>query len=221
MDDERGLWLVIERKSIAWPTEYAYRHSNDHVVIEIVSHELEGLPMECLYELRLPMLLQGSRKEVTDFASGVGKAIRARWDEITSGTCFKGRSGACWWRFGKVPEWEREDEEPTSGLKVAWIGRGLAVTDSVDPVKPPEELIKARHKIYGSCTDKFTAYSAARRVLVLDPFGALRMENLEFWRNLWTHFPPLACIGEIWSGIFDWVTDTEQDWIFERLYIGA
>src|SRR4051812_31367588 len=56
--------LVVERKSISWPSDYAHRHSNDHFVSDLFSQELKDLLPEKLYQLRLPMLVKGTQLEL-------------------------------------------------------------------------------------------------------------------------------------------------------------
>src|SRR5262252_6392410 len=56
LDLVTNIRLVVERKSIAWPTDYAYRHSNDHFVFDVFSRALKGVGFEDLYEIRLPLL---------------------------------------------------------------------------------------------------------------------------------------------------------------------
>jgi len=218
VDEERGVSLVIERKSIAWPIDYAYRHSNDHLISEVVLHDLQGLPLDTLYELRLPILIEGKSKEVTEFAKDAAREIRASWKSIEGGTRIRKGNGDLWWQFGKVPEWDFDEGAPTRGLKVTWVGQSLVASDFIDPSNPPEQLLAALQRVYASCTNKFDSYTDARRVLVLDPFGNLCTEDLTFWQRLWAKCPPSEPIGEIWSGMFDWVTDEEEGWIFERLY---
>jgi hypothetical protein len=220
-DEKSNASLVIERKSIVWPTDYIYRHRNDHVVSDVILSELEGLEMKDLYVLRLPMLIKGREKELRNFAEQAGKAIRKNWKNIAAGTRYKGGEGEWWWRFGKAWDGEFEDGAPKQGITVSWIGPSLTFDDFIDPVLPPKELVEKLRSMFANCADKFSGYPYARRILVIDPVGDLRSKNRDFWEALWKHYSPPPEIGEIWSGICDWVTDTEQDWIFEPLYEGA
>jgi hypothetical protein len=64
LDAERCLSLVIERKSLHWPSDYPHRHKNDHLIAKIFSERLRDLCADALYELRLPMLIPGKEKEL-------------------------------------------------------------------------------------------------------------------------------------------------------------
>jgi hypothetical protein len=221
VDAETGLQLVVERKSISWPADYPYRHSNDHAVGELLSRELRDLANDDLYEVRLPMLMEGRREELLGFALEAAKQIRANWSAIASGSGLKGRVGdKWWWVFHRLPDWDREDDAPAKGLKIALVGPGRSLYDYLDPGRLPDALASSIRKIYASCSAKFSWYPEARRILLLDPHGDLRTESADWWQAVLAGSPPPAEIGEIWSGVLDWITDDTEDWIFERLYSG-
>jgi len=218
VDAQTNLNLVIERKSISWPIDYPYRHSNDHFVFDVLSQALKGLKLNDLYEVRFPMLIRGKREELRPFVLVAADAIRANWTKVASGAALKQQVSAdWWWGFRRVPEPEREDNSPPTGLQVTWVGRSMGLDHYLDPAKLPDDLALALRKIYSACVAKFAAYADAKRVLVLDPHGDLRHQPIDWWKELWSALPPATEIEEIWSGIFDYVDDESQDWQFERL----
>ena len=219
VDENRGLELVIERKSISWPTDYPYRHSNDHFVFEVFSQALKDFRFDDLYEIRFPMLIRGKREDLCPFVLAAADKVRANWSKIQSGAALKERVTAdWWWGFRRVPDEEREEGSSAKGLLATWVGRSMLLNDYLDPLRPPDGLSLALRKIYVSCAAKFTSYPHARRVLVLDPLGDLRHEPKDWWHSLWSTLSPATEIGEIWSGIYDFVDDESQEWRFECLY---
>jgi hypothetical protein len=217
-DDGTSKSLVIERKSLPWPLDFVHRHKNDHVAADVVQKSLQGLPTTELYELELPMLISGRQKDVEAFAENAGVAIRRNWSAIIAGRRFKGGQGKMWWRFGRVSENARQEDDPACGIKITWTGPSMVFEDYLDPEHLPEELVAKIQKIYTSCTAKFSSYEDARRILVIDPLEDLRYKDNEFWSLVFKAFPPPAAIDEIWSGFYDLVTDTESDWTFKCLY---
>lgn len=219
VDAQTNLELVIERKSVSWPIDYPYRHSNDHFVSELFSQALRGLEFNDLYEIRFPMLVRGKREELRPLVLAAADAIKTKWTQVEDGVAITRRVSAdWWWGFRRVPGPEREDNSPPIGLQVTWVGRSMSLDDYLDPAKLPEDLRRAMRKIYSACTAKFTYYGAAKRVLILDPHGDLRHQPADWWNDLWSALPPAAEIEEIWSGIFDYIDDESQDWQFERLH---
>jgi hypothetical protein len=218
LDSERNLQLVIERKSISWPVDYAHKHANDHFVSDLFSEHLKGLATGGLYELRLPLLIDGSQSELRLFAREASQKIRSHWQQVASSKPLKGRINekSCW-VFRKVPEWDREDDAPNEGLQFTFLGHLVSSIDYIDPTRLPEELVSDLQKIYSRCVKKFMPYSNARRVLSLDSHGDLRDQDADWWRKVLSVYPPPVEIEEVWSGIFDWNDEGLQGWIFERL----
>jgi hypothetical protein len=217
VDSEQDLQLVIERKSISWPIDYPYRHKKSHFVTERFCEELTGLPPDDLYELRLPMLIEGKESELRAFALKAARQIRSQWSQVAAGSILKGIIDDRWpWAFGKVPDWEKEDDAPSKGLKFTFVGSS-SVFDYVDPTNLPAQLASALLDIYSRCVRKFASYPEARRVLALDPHADLRYRDKDWWQGAFSALPPPAEINETWLGVFDWVAEDLEGWVFERL----
>src|SRR6266849_4372724 len=205
MDSQRSLQLVIERKSISWPIDYAHRNSNDHFVSDVFAEEMKSLPLDDLYELRLPMLIEGTQPELRSFVLGAAQKIRLHWPQVVAGRILRERvSEKWWWAFRKVPDSDREGEAPSKGWQFTFVGRGSSRFDQLDPTSLPADLISTLQRIYSSCARKFTLHPHARRVLVLDPYEDLRDQSRDWWHDVFSATPPPVEIEEIWSGIFDW-----------------
>ena len=219
LDSERNQELVIERKSIAWPSDYPRRHANDHFISDRFSEQLKDLACDSLYELRLPMLIDGTQSELRLFALQASEKIRSHWPKLAAHKTLKGRiNEKSWWVFRKVPDWDREDDAPSEGLQFTFQGPLVSSFDSIDPVNLPEELIANLQKIYLRCVKKFEHYANARRVLSLDSYGDLRDYDADWWRKVFSVYPPPVEIEEVWSGMFDWNYEGIECWIFERLF---
>ncbi len=219
VDPSRNAQLVVERKSLSWPIDFAQRHSNDHFVGDVFKEKTKDIPMEDdLYCLRLPMLMEGTQKELRPFAERIAERVRSHWSKVSAGLVLKGQfSDRLWWRFGKVPEWDRDEETPRTGLGFYYEGPATAWLDSFDPTNPPSELVTALTKIYAGCAKKFAAYPEARRVLILDLYEDLRNYDQAWWSEVLSISIPPALIGEVWSGVFDWTERGVLEWTFERI----
>jgi hypothetical protein len=217
VDGVRNTRLVIERKSISWPDDYPYGHKKSHFAADQLSAELTGLPTKHLYEIRLPMQMEGKDSELKAFALRATAEIKKAWPEIATGSILTGRIDNRWpFSFRQVPEWEKEENAPVSGLKFIFVGSS-SVFDFIDPTDLPEQIASALRKIYFGCVKKFGAYSEAKRVLVLEPHADLKRRSVVWWREVFSVLPPPDEVGEIWSAKFDWVDDSSEAWVFERL----
>lgn len=219
IDKESGVELVLERKSISWPVDYAYRHSADHEIADVFSQGLKDLVTDELYEIRLPMLMEGKRAELRLLAAKAVKEIRAAWATVSAGGRIRGCAGDNWrWNFGKSPSFDREPETPVSGLAVEWVQESNLLTDFLDPTRLPSDLVSSIEKILENCSKKFHAYPGRRRILLLDPHGDLRFQAPTWWGEVWASLPPPPEIGEVWAGLYDWIDDEREDWVFSQLF---
>ncbi len=217
MDSGNNIELVIERKSISSPVDFVHRHSNDHFVSELFEAKLKDLPFDDLYEIGLPMLISGTQPQLRAFVLAAVQSIRSHWP-IAEGMVLKSRPGKRWWSYKRVPEWNRLDGAPSKGLQFTWSEPPTSQPDCIDAANPPQHIAFALQNIYSSCVKKFATYPNARRILVLDPYGELRYQNADWWRDLFSVLPPPTEIEEIWSGMFDWITEKSEGWTFERLH---
>lgn len=85
-------------------------------------------------------------------------------------------------------------------------------------IDPPTELLADVARLLDSCVLKFQACLDARRILLIDQLGELRYMGDLLWAHILERVPPPPEISEIWIGTHDWITDWEQDWIFEKQY---
>jgi hypothetical protein len=212
LDLERNVQLVIERKSICWPTDHFHRHSNDHFVSALFGQGLKSLAIEGAYEIGLPMLMKGTQRDLRLFVDAAVQSIQADWPRVVTGATVRGeRNGEHWWSCRKV-----RTKQPW-GWQFNFTGQASSVLDCVDASDLPEGIALDLKKLYLSCQRKFALYPTARRVLVLEPYEDLRYRGADWWNEVFSSFPPPNEIGEVWSGIFDYVTDELKDWVFEKL----
>jgi hypothetical protein len=219
VDSETKLRLVVERKCILWPIDYAQKHKNDHLVATIFSQLLEGPLDDGLYELSLPVLIGGTQRELTSLVLNAAQQILSKLPKVKAGESLRHRVNEQWqWKIRKVSPWDIEDGEPSKGLKVSFITPHSIWFESIDATNLPAELLTALQRIYSSCVKKFAGYTDSRRVLVLDAHAALRYQSTDWWGRLFSIYRPPIEIGEIWLGICQWVDEGVEGWIFERLY---
>jgi hypothetical protein len=217
VDSGRNIQLVIERKSISSPADFAHRHSNDHFVSDLFEDGLKGIPFDDLYEISLPMLISGTQPQLRAFVLAAVQSIRSHWP-IAEGMVLRSPPGKRWWTYRRVPEWNKLDDAPSKGLQFTWSELPTSNRDYIDAANLPQHVTSALQHIYSNCVKKFVPYSNARRILVLDPHGNLRYQGVEWWRDVFSVLPPPTEIDEVWSGMFDWVAENSEGWIFERLH---
>ena len=214
VDEDSGARLVIERKNLVWPPEYAVGHKNDHFLVDLVTEGLRDLISDDAYELQLELAISGSRVELEEFAGLITQTVRARFAEIRGGMRVGSTQAGRRWAFWRGDKQERTLEgAPETGLGVHWD-----VPSGDSSGKPPDGFLKEVARLFGACVPKFEPYIDARRLLVIEQHGDLRYMGAWWWKRVLELVVPPPEIQELWDGMFDWLDDYEQGWTFEKLY---
>jgi hypothetical protein len=217
VDERANTSVVVERKSIAWPPNYAQGHAHDHFVADEIFKELASVEFHEAYCLRLPWLIDGNKTELRAFSKYVAEQIRKNYSSLKPGQAVSRQVPGRSWAFYIQPEEEREEHSPTKGVCYTWLPNGWeeGLTQLMQPEGPPPELKEALSTIYGSCVRKFSEYLGSRRILLLHPYEDLRYMPGSWWQGVFAKCPPPAPINEIWEGRFD---EEAGGWEFECLY---
>ena len=207
--------LVIERKSVVWPTDYVVLHKNDHFVASLLIEGLRDLTANLPYGIRLEAGASSRGSDLTVFASQIVNSVREGFSGVERGeTIGSTISGRKWRFFQEDPSWRKEDGEPEYGLVVRWYS-----DETRDQVSDPTvKLLADVSRLFDSCVRKFQNYLSARRILLVEQYGGLQYLGKLFWMHLFETLPPPLEISEIWRGGRDWITDLKEDWVFEKLY---
>lgn len=215
VDKDSGARLVIERKNLVWPPEYAVGHKNDHFLVDLVTEGLGNLVNDDAYELQLDLGVSGSRVELEEFAGLISQTARARFPEIRAGMRVGSTQAGRRWAFWHGDRQQRAFEgAPETGLGVHWD-----VPTSQDSAgKPPDGFLKEVARLFGACVPKFEPYMDARRILVIEQHGDMRYMGAWWWKRVLDVVMPPPEIQELWDGMFDWLDDYQQGWTFEKLY---
>lgn len=206
--------LVIERKTLVWPLDYPARHRNDHFVADLLMEGLKDPISKSLYTIELEVGLLRRPDDLVAFAKHITTVVRKRLPEVEGGRIIGEASSDCRWRFfrGNLDYWG-EDGQPERGLVVEFpFHETFGLINAL-----PKELIAEISRLFESCVQKFQPYLHARRILLIDQYGDLRSLGNLWWERVLKVLPVPSEIPECWMATYDWVTDWEEDWIFEKL----
>lgn len=215
VEQDSGDRLVIERKTIAWPLDYIARHQNDHLVANVLIDRVGPLTTAAPCAFVIQPALQGRPVELLAFAGQIADVAIQQFSRVQSGrTIGSAKPGRQWKLLRENPKDRVADGEPETGLVIRWYPE-----ETLDLAQdPPRELLSELDRHFTSCELKFRDYLLDRRVLVFDPHGELRYLPGLWWHEAFGLKTPSKEISEVWTGIYDWVTDRHQDWVFERVY---
>lgn len=208
--------IVVERKSLVWPLNHAKMHKADHLLAESLFEKLKSLTNDAPYELTLQSSISINTKELLKISDAICNEIIKNFNQVKCGKVIESDQPSPFWSFRKqVPE-ERDYFESEKGLTIFWPQSPSEFFNSIYEL--PEKLITQIEKVFKSCEAKFSDYLADRRILLLDPLADLRHLGVDWWNDVFQKIKPSPKISEIWSGIYDWITDIDEGWIFEKLY---
>ena len=215
VDQDSGRRLVIERKNLVWPPEYAVGHKNDHLLVDLVTEGLRDLISDDAYELHLDLSVSGTTVELEEFAAVIVETVRTRFPEILAGMTVGSSQVGRRWKFWLGDRSSRVfDGAPETGLGIHWD-----VPTSLDSCgTPPDGFLADVSRLFGACVRKFASYTDARRILVIEQHGEIRYMGAWWWKIVLEAVSVPPQINELWDAMFDWLDDYEQGWTFEKLY---
>jgi hypothetical protein len=174
VDEDSGARLVIERKNLVWPPEYAVGHKNHHFLVDLVTEGLRDLISDDAYELQLELAIsvEGGIRRIRGL---ITQTVRARFAEIRGGMSVGSTQAGRRWAFWRGDKQERTFEGASeTGLGFHWD----VPTSGDSSGKPPDGFLKEVARLFGACVPKFKPYMDARRILVIEQQQGWTFEKL-------------------------------------------
>lgn len=214
IDRISGAELVIERKNLVWPSDFAKVHDSLHMVAAIAGAEATPhLDPTKPYELKLPARISGPLHELREHGKTIGRTIIQKLDAIhageTVGSSVRGRK----WRFRMEAAHERDWDEQPAGIRYLFSGGGSPLDWGEIPDGLPDEF----QRLLDSANAKFATYLNAGRVLVFDFIGDVQHPSSYIERLFETVSMPVT-VGEIWMSTYGLVTELHYGWIHQQLW---
>ncbi len=215
-DRESRKRLVIERKTIVWPPQYAQKHRVFHHVMDHVCDALGDFCRTRPITLVLPRLGLLSKREIAQLSHGMAAKIRSLEAVIDEGgVCrFDTPAGRCSVALGI--EMDLYGTQADYGIQFEMSARQQEERPSAHSL--PKAMRDKLREYYLACENKFADYSDDRRVLLLTPCGEDWLFNAEWWRAVLRMNSPQDLVDEVWL-TFEEVTDWgERFWNFYLLH---
>ena len=215
--------LVIERKSVAWPSgEYFADHRHEHQLGSLVQNRIHAVDdsfSESLFQLTLSALaLKGRKKtEMRAAAHQIADHILSSRDAAKSQRGVAGRQPIPW-HFGPA-RFVDEDERPPGAWCLIQVEDGeLDFGSSLEEFRRQRKSAREGYTAeFRSCVKaaagKFADYGDCRRVLVVQFFGSMadaRVSDADLIEIVRTAEIP-AVIDEVWVAYHDWVSASDYE----------
>ena len=209
-DRTDGRQMVIERKSVVWPTDYIRRHENEHAFAEAIWQTAGGWYQDACYELivsGLQMDKLTSRKMVMTVAHDIASAI----DPRRGLTVPRRGSVPVKWRFRRAGIYECEQPK---GIVVVYDGNTSFADFSDETAKAG--TVAAMQKQLDAASQKFENYPTVLRVVLLDFYGTQLEED-----DILLLVPAVTIpqsIDKIWMSKREWISEDGFEIGYRRLF---
>lgn len=211
VDVRGGLDLVIERKCIIWPEDYAAGHANDHKLYDRLHSLLPDWALKGPYTAVLPCLGREARGTVDALATEIAEAV-AEASPLFSEQ-LAGGSGKYRWAFRRRNALD-DDSAPLDRILFVWFD---SAAFDLPPWPVPLDLRREIERVLHAAAEKFASYRQHRCIILLEPHGSLAHTPVDWWLPLVRLAGP-ASVPELWLAEEDFADpDGQPFWLFERL----
>lgn len=218
LDEVAGAEMVIERKSLIWPRDYARLHSSMHSLADMLTQQLRWLgnrPVTVILELEQVVPKKQLRATVDSIAGSLREAFAKGLE--TGGASIRQARGRYHWTVRSASDRDF-CEEPRSGPVVGWSEPDFDYDNLIDDlarvaVGVEEEI----ERLLKPLEAKFRQFTSARRIVALEPYGQLSAMPTDWVRERLAAIRIPEVADEVW-----WCDSFEQDghliWAFDRVF---
>ena len=217
--------IVIERKSVVWPSDHLRGHRNEHNLHDFFLNRVRSLGdpfTDSVYQLTVSAksLRRKSKKEVQGFAEQI--ADKTLLDQFTA----KSPSGIfnqqpIPWRFRPLSPQEKDETVPDTGIGL--IVREDLVSFEQSEILQGTETAKAGYakefeRLAKAAAEKFAKYSDCERLLLVQFYGDSSVwldveETIEIIKS--AQLPEM--IDQVWLAGQEWVSESDYEISWEHV----
>jgi hypothetical protein len=213
--------MVIERKLVVTES-YAKHHANQHLIYNTIPDLLMPHLSGDLYALEIDdfdlrdktkLTIQVEAMQIVDnVLADVALAIQG--NSISGSSPFP-------WRFGRVPEFFRDESAPRAGIGVIINTQSIFDREPSDTLSLIEQTDAEYRKLVdrrlGEAQRKFLTYVDHRKVVVLEFYGDWWLLDEDDARKIVREvgLPPL--IDEVWITNPEWVPESDYEIVYEQV----
>ncbi len=217
--------IVIERKSVVWPSEYLSDHANEHDLYHTFVDRIRlrgNLFSDSAYQLTVnaESLRGKGKREVRNFAEQIADFVVSAQFSVKSPNGISNEDPIPW-RFRHLSLHERDETVPD-------IGIGLVTHEKLESFESFQDLHRITiaksgysdefNRIVKAAAEKFTKYSDCERLLVVQFFGnsSIYLQDEEIVEIITTAQLPDA-IDQVWLARQEWISESDYEIAWDRV----
>ena len=213
-DTQTGSKLVIERKSLLWPQNYAEIHHAEHRFWEFLTTAINRLNLpECPYSLHVEATNEVRDGELRRLANDISSAIDVDRHLLLTENIVT-RPEPLRFTFRLESPGERDSDAPPYGLAICSDEPQFDELGAPELVPAPFKLLVER--LFQSTAGKFSNYTDCEKVLILNFSSPNLYIHLDgnWWSRYFEMNPPQPSIDEVWAS-FEY---EPSRWSFTQLH---
>ena len=216
--------IVIERKFIAWPSDYLANHGNEHIFDDLILARLSDKFSDSAYRLAVHERdLKGKKKrEVEKIAKQIADIVLVNLNQAKSPRGIGG-SEPIHWSLRPLDPRERYENTPEVGLEIDTWG------EPVELDYPSSEVLRLAaeaksgyaqefERAANNAAPKFAAYAHCLKLLLVQFYGSssLLVMDEDIIEVVQSARLP-GVIDQVWVAQHDWVTQYDYEVAWQRV----
>lgn len=208
-----GVPLVVERKCVVWPKDYAAKHDLDHQIADDLFNNLSSLVGDSPYAVHLEPGFDGTKDQARAFAAEIVGQVRCHFSELDNDKELNGDFTGHQWAFYRDPDFERRGHN-RPGLVVRC---DLPLNPEIY-TNPPAALFDEIKRLVNSAAKKFQNYLDHRRSLLITAEGEVPC-LAEWWGEVFENRVSVPTeVSDIWLACDESDGSDEIGWLFEKVW---
>ena len=224
--------IVIERKFVAWPSDYLANHGNEHIFDDLILARLSDKFSDSAYRLAVHERdLKGKKKrEVEKIAKQIADIVLVNLNQAKSPRGIGG-SEPIHWSLRPLDPRERYENAPEVGLEIdTWgepegmIGGGIQKPDEIRneflrrQAEAKSGYTQEFERAANNAAPKFAAYAHCLKLLLVQFYGSssLLVMDEDIIEVVQSARLP-GVIDQVWVAQDDWITPDDYEVAWQRV----
>jgi hypothetical protein len=212
--------IVIEHKIIVWPENHLQQHRAEHDFADEFSKAVGSSFQDDIYMLEIsPENIPINKKEHSTFVTRAANAVLKNINTIKTKGFYK-ESKPVPWSFYRLQKHERTEDTPKHGAGVIF-SCDIDLVSEIDKYSESKRIDEIR-KIFVShlqkTSEKFDGHSDCVRIFITAIYSGLIGLDHKILEQILPSIEIPNNIDQVWSSYPEWVSDTEQQILYELIY---
>lgn len=212
--------IVIEHKIIVWPENHLQQHRTEHDFADEFRKVVDSSFQDDIYLLEIsPKNIPINKKEHSTIVTRVANAVLKNINTIKTKGFYK-ESQLVPWSFYRLPKHEITEDTPNHGVGFIF-SCDIDLFGEINKYSEVERIDGIRKILLShlqKTSKKFNGYSDCVRIFITAIYSDLIGLDHEILEQILPSIEIPNNIDQVWSSYPEWVSDTEQQILYNLIY---